>query len=113
MNQITDHEKKQYVLESWTKGRHALLEIKRDHADRQEQYSKEVRDFFRFQLSIAPVILGLIGVLGMEVIRDTPSLGWSIVLLIIFFIWGSVYLFRITNYLPISLYDSFKRIKES
>lgn len=111
-DQLSDSQKKQMVVDAWLKGNKAQTEIIKDHADRQELYSREVRDFFKFQLSLTPIILSFILSVGINTVKNSFSLSVAVFLLIVHFIWGLIYYFTIINHLPISLYASYKRIKD-
>lgn len=107
---MNDEQKRQMVLDAWQKGNRAQLEISRDYANRQEEYTKEVREFLKFQLSVTPIIIGLILGLGFEKVTTNTTLSLAIFLLLIHFVWQLIEYFLIINYRPINLSKSYTQV---
>lgn len=107
---MDNEQKRQMVLDAWQKGNRAQLEISRDYANRQEEYTKEVREFLKFQISITPIILGLILGFGFEKFTTNTTLSVAILLLFIHFVWQLIEYFLIINYRPINLSKSYSSV---
>lgn len=110
---LDEEEKRKLVLDCWNQGKDAIDFIRKDHANVQENYSKENRDFIKLELSTVPIIIGLIFGFGFNAVKNDVIVKISIILLFITWVIEMSYYFLILNKRQINLFNAFKKIEKS